>query len=286
MGIIGKIAAVLTLILSGVAVYFSHELFLQREALKGRTQNLENAVRDIAKTIEISPESDERVPVPDQQLMDFQSMAGPLSALREAARQQRTRLVETRIELADTKDTLARTERELEPTKSDLAAARETIRQQKDTIAQRDNTISELNVTIEGLEADKNQLTLDLAEEKARSEEKDLEITSLEDKVADMQLKIEELEKLIKPEDQIAKLFQGDQGKVVYVNSDWNFVIFAAGDNIKHLAPELDFLVHRGEQYVGAIKISKVLLDEQLVIAEILSDRQKQAFQTGDTVIY
>lgn len=289
------IALALTLILSGVSVWFAYTLFMQREELKGRTQKLETTIHQVAANTELGENSDKRVTIPPDQLKTFkvkpdgpqQDMNQPLSLLVAATASQMQSLITTRAILEETKRILAETQEKLAKTEAELAETQAKVRELNATVAERDNTIVAKESAIKVLEADIAGKDIDLAEQKRTIEDRDVEIEVLNTANTDKETRIAELEEKLRPKRPEEKVKPGKQGELVFVSSDWNFVIFALPEDLSgEVSQDLVLMVHRKDQLVGKIKVTTVLQDKKLVIAEILNDYQKMPFEKGDGVLY
>lgn len=289
------IALVLTLILSGVSVWFAYSLFTQREELKGRTQKLEAAIHQVAANTEQGENSEKRVTIPPDQLKTFkvkpdgpqQTMDQPLSLLVAATASQMQSLLSTRATLEETKKILAETQEKLPKTESDLSASQARVADLTATVAARDNTIAEKESAIKVLETDIARKDVELAEKQRSIEDQAVEIEVLNTANSDKEVRIAELEEKLRPKDPKDKVKPGKQGELVFVSEDWNFVIFALPENMEgEVSTGLTLMVHREDQLVGKIKATTVLQEKKLVIAEILNDFQKMSFKKGDGVLY
>lgn len=279
--------------LSGAALALGIILFQQRETLKGRTQKLENTVKQVAATLEKDPTNlDLRVTLPEDQLKTFVAkpggppvMDGALNEMVLAAQNQLSRLNQTRGELAATKDVLASTRETLASTSNELVTAQATIKEREATIAAREATISEKEVAIHKLESEKSSLGTELETAKQQIDDLETENRDLTDDNAVLQAKVEEQEKMINPELRKAELPKGLLGTVAQVNPEWNFVVVRlTPQSVKNVMPDLELLVHRTAHLVGKVRVQKVV--DGLAVAEIISDWQQLPCEKGDYVMY
>lgn len=284
---------ILLFVLSGTALVLGIILFQQRETLKGRTQKLEMAVKQVAATLEKDDTNpDIKLTLPEDQLKTYKSkpggtpaMDGPLNQMVSAAQHQLTRLNDTRAELGDTKTTLANTRETLATTSNNLVTAQGTIKDQNATIEARNATISEKEVAIQKLEKEKSDLLANAETLKQQTEDLEAENRDLTDTNAALQAKIVELDKMVNPELRKAAIPKGQLGIVAYVNSEWNFVIVSmAPQNAKSVMPNLDLLIHRDARLVGKVRVQTVV--DNLAVAEIIGDWQQMPCEKGDYVMY
>lgn len=284
---------ILLFALSGAALVLGIILFQQRETLKGRTQKLEMAAKQVAATLEKDDTNPNvKLTLPDDQLKTYQakpggtpSMDGPLNQMVNAAQHQLTRLNNTRAELADTKNTLANTRETLKITSNDLVAAQGTIKEQNATIEARNATIIEKEVAIQKLEKEKTDLLANVETLKQQTDDLEAENRDLTDANSVLQAKVVELDKMVNPELRKAAIPHGQLGNIAYVNPEWNFVIVSmALQNAKLIMPNLELLIHRSDRLVGKVRVQTVL--DNLVVAEIVNDWQQIPCKKGDYVMY
>ena len=284
---------ILLFALSGTALVLGIILFQQRETLKGRTQKLEIAAKQVAATLEKDDTNpDVKLTLPDDQLKTYQAkpggpppMDGPLNQMVNAAQHQLTRLNNTRLELADTKTMLANTRETLKITSNDLVAAQVTIKEQNATIEARNATIVEKEVAIQKLEKEKTDLLANVETLKQQTDDLEAENRDLTDANAVLQAKVMELDKMVNPELRKAALPKGQLGNVAFVNPEWNFVIMRISpESAKNIVPDLELLIHRSDRLVGKVRVQTVV--DNLVVAEIMSGWQQMPCAKGDYVMY
>ena len=284
---------ILLFALSGTALVLGIILFQQRETLKGRTQKLETAAKQVAATLETDDANPSvKLTLPDDQLKTYQAkrggpppMDGPLNQMVTAAQHQLTRLNNTRTELADTKTALANTRETLKTTSNDLVTAQGTIKDQNATIEARNATISEKEAAIQKLEKDKTDMLANVEAMKQQTDDLEAENRDLTDANAALQAKVVELDKMVNPELRKAAIRKGQLGSVIFVNPEWNFVIMRiSAESAKNVIPDLELLIHRGARLVGKVRVQTVV--DNLAVAEIVSDWQQMPCAKGDYVIY
>ncbi|MBI2442115.1 MAG: hypothetical protein HYV35_12185 [Lentisphaerae bacterium] len=280
-------------VLSAGALALGVMLFQQRETLKGRTQKLETALKQVAATLERDETNTEaKVTLPDDQLKTYKAlpggpppMDGALNLVVLAAQNQLIRLNQTRAELAETKTVLAGTRETLATTSNELVTAKATIVEREATIVAREATISEKEVAIRKLEGEKKDLRAEADTLKQQIDDLETENRDLSDANAVLQAKAEELEKTINPELRKAEIPKGQLGIIDQVNSEWNFVIVRLSPgSVKTVIPDLELLIHRADRLVGKVRVQRVT--DSLAVAEILNDWQQLPCAKGDYVLY
>ena len=308
MAILLRVLIILLLVLSIVALGFGVKLFYQRDVLKARTQLLAEKVLEVAKTIEAEnaddlaakgqPTMDTKIKPND--LMTFAmpgaaqgtnaagTMQGALNLLVGQARVQLGHLNETRDDLGQTRTTLAQTKEAKEKTEADLAAEKKTTKEQEQKIATQTDEIKQKGDSIAQLEESNKGL-------KEKGEEQDQKIAKLQDDNRDLLEAKKQDAVTIK--DLLRKIAQGPgsgteqkippglKGQVLIVNPKWNFVILGLAPD-SEVTPTVELIVHRGDKFVGKIRVSEVKGEGNLAVAEIMNDWQKMPIAEGDYVIY
>jgi len=287
-----RISIILLLVLSIAALIFGMQLFRQRETLKGRTLKLEEAVKQVATTLEVGDNSDVKVALADTQLKTFKSIPGgppnmdvPLGILTKAAKTQLTRLNVIRSTLSDTQFTLTNTEERLRVTLTTLATAERDVKDLTAKVTARDQTLSEKEVAIKTLEREKTDwvvITNTLTEKVLTLETEKQHVI---DQVNTLTQKVAELEIQLAPIQKKNELAKGRLGEIMYVNLEWNFaVIRISSGSRKNIDPDMELLIQRADRLVGKIKIVNIIDD--VAVGEIQNDWSQFPMQKGDWAIY
>ena len=292
MKIFFRISIILVAVLSAGALALGILLFQQRETLKGRNQLVEKTIKQVAATIETGDETGATITIDDNQLKTYKSVPGgpppmslALNQLSTAAQYQLEQLKTTRANYVSTSNQLAETEENLEKTITELDTAKGEINELHDTVAERDTTIQELQITTKNLEREKNECNVKIDTLKTEVEELEISKCDLEDQLARVENKVAGLQEQVNPKLARALMRRGQQGIILNVNPDWNFVIFGiAPESKEQINPDLELLVHRGDKLVGKVRVQKVVND--LAVAEIMNDWTQQAIKEYDNVIY
>jgi hypothetical protein len=77
----------------------------------------------------------------------------------------------------------------------------------------------------------------------------------------------------------------GVQGRIVVVNTNWNFVVMDLLPEAK-LVPLSDLTVNRADKLVGKIRVSEVIRDRGFAFGDILPQWQQMPLAKGDYVFY
>ena len=258
-------------------------LFPKRTLIKERTQKLESGVDRIVGALK-GPQS----LLSDEAKSAAQFRAGNLvigtkeelprleSELNKALQVANAVLQgwnDTKVDLENTRQDLENTRAELENTKAQLEDARTQIVQLNETIRGKDQELEEKSNLIAGLEDEKATLTAQIA--------------SLQDQVAqleeDKSVLETQLEKCDKELHKEITMKPGTTGKIVYANKEWNFVVIDIGSN-QGVQATAEMIIHRDDNMIGKIKISAVRDD--VSIAEVMTDYQKDTVKEGDDVLF
>jgi hypothetical protein len=313
-----KVFVVLLLIVSAVALAFEIKLFLQRGELKGRNQLLGRYVTQIAKTIEVPPEGTNdlaatdfpRMQVTEEQLKPFYQRDAAGNIVKDSSGNKltsgpntmdmvlkdivtradlqysrlndtRSGLTQTRNVLTETKDTLTKTEGELTQTKDTLKTTSDNLDVAKQDIETKKTQLEELTAKNEACEA--------------KSEKQAAEVGKLTDKLSDRESQLEATKRYVERLQKELAVCQGGgdtnlpppglQGQIVFVNTNWNFVVVDVMPQAK-VIPLTDLTVQRNDKLVGKVRVSEVLADRNFAVGEILPDWAQFAPEKGDYVFY
>jgi predicted RNase H-like nuclease (RuvC/YqgF family) len=290
------------MLIIGAMVFSMFFYFKDRELVKARTLITLEGVEKISQNLKwggiVSWESDAdrktdtfnlTLPTTTDEVTNFEAQLNSLeeyATLRiEQLSQQYTTLLETQAELAQTEETLSiRTQ--------ELAAARREIGQLEETLAQTNRSLDEANDTIGDLEREKSTLERQVKDLESELAAKDMEISRLQEQVALRVTEYQKLEKLWKAcigrSDTTVQ--RGPEGEVPFMDAVilaidplWDFVVINRGE-VDVLPMFSEAFVHRGETYVGKIRVTQV--ERGASIAEILDETftEGMSLEVGDTV--
>lgn len=277
-------------------------LFMEKELIKGRALMLRDTADTLASNLqwgeeiaEFEVEDDQTrtfdlpKPVAHQDIAQYESSLEGLTAFAGSRISQlrgtHTILVSTQNTLRETKATLATRERELAEARDTIASLESDIRDTRDELSRANNTIAGLRSDIQSLESRQERLENDLNNRNDR-------IVTME---ADLDTTIEERDialeryKQCKTGGQSGEDGSGDwrgrTARILEVNPEWNYVVINKGEE-DELAADIQGYVHRGNQYVGRIKVTSV--KERVAIAQIIpgSVTEGAALQPGDTLFF
>lgn len=229
-------------------------------------------------------------------------------------------LATTKQNLKTTTTNLANTKTKLEKTEGELVAANEEIKKKGEEIAMQKGMIDEINNKLATATADLEKKTVEVADlnkkmqellgqgpggEKVNVEELKKQMDELkanynkaQTEVAESRALVDSLNKQKKEaEEKVAALEiykktrelgiarQGLSGRILAVNSGWNFVVLSIGDK-QGAVMNAVMLVVRGGEPIAKVRISSV--EPSTSIADIVpgSVRRGVTVQPGDAVVF
>ena len=286
-----KPLVVIVLVLAIVAICIqAFVLFPKRNLIKERTQKLENGIATVVATLKgdqslLSPETKGQIRFSVNNLKagtleELTRLDTELNLASNLATVVLTGWQNTQTDLENTRQDLENTRAELERTRGELEDARTQIVQLNDTIRSKDAELIEKGNVIAGLEDEKAALETQVAELNEK-------IGGLEDQVAQLEEENGMLEnQLAKYERETAgtiTMKTGTTASIVYANADWNFVIIDIG-SIAGAQPNAEMIIHRNDNMIGKIRLSAVR--DNISIAEVLPEFQKETIKEGDNVLF
>ena len=183
--------------------------------------------------------------------------------------------------IADLTASLDKAKADIENDQKEMADKDATISQQKDDMAQKDKRISDLEEQLNNPSSHQNSEVDDL---KKQLDEKTLLITSQQAKLKDYESQLADFRKA--EADRRAKIMRkGLEGKILAVNSAWNFVVLSLGDR-NGVVENAEMLIKRGDQLIGKIRITSAEPSTSIADIVVNSVPQGLSVQPGDTVIY
>ena len=266
-------------------------LFPKRTLIKERTQRLESGVERLIATLKgpqslLSDEAKGAAQFNAAKLKigvkeDLPVLEGELNKANLVANAVLQGWNDTQVDLENTRQDLENTRAELESTKAQLEDARTQIVQLNETIRAKDAELAEKSNLIASLEDEKATLTAQVADLNAQ-------IATMQDQIAALEEERNSLDaQLKKCEGELhagtITMKTGTKAKIVYANAEWNFVIIDIGSEAGAQAGA-DMIIHRGDTMIGKIRLSAVR--DNVTIAEVLPEFQKDSVKEGDDVLY
>lgn len=265
-------------------------LFPKRTLIKERTQKLEAGVERLVATLKgpaslLSDEAKAAARFSGANLKagtteELPRLDGELNNANNIANVVLQGWNDTKVDLENTRQDLENTRAELESTKAQLEEARTQIVQLNETIRGKDQELLEKSNVIAGLEEEKATLTAQVADLTAQVASLQDQIATLEEDKAVIEAQLEKCDKELHKE---ITMKPGTTAKIVYANAEWNFVVIDIGAN-EGAQAGAEMIVHRGDSMIGKIRLSATR--DNVTIAEVLSDFQKDTVKEGDNVLF
>lgn len=283
MGKLLRVFVILLVLMGGVAIVLEYRLFSQRRELKQSVQTLERSALELAETLAASREPyiegiDQKVN--RTALMQSGEMSRQLRVIETLAENRYDQLYSARDDLKRTTDELNQTKADLARTRQDLENARREIVSLREQIARKEAELSELQGQTIQLEVQVAEIKRMIEENKDRIAQIDNEKADLKDEVQRLEV---ELARYLSDPNIVKQMPRGLSGKVVAVNSEWNFVVLDIGSR-DGLVKDAHMLVHRSDELVGKVRIMQA--SDHWAIADIERDWQLSPIQEGDRVLY
>ncbi len=219
-------------------------------------------------------------------------------------------LGKTRAELLKLREELSATISELNAVKKDGRKDKKTIEELNARITQLEAEKQQLEKKIERLDEQIRDLNAELAEAKLENEKAKENIQDLERQVVKLKAEIARLIQREPPPGSSqpgdatsweGKLTPGTWGKVVSINEEWKFVVVELqnafmteliGSERNQPMPQIQMMVRReglqtaSGDFVTRIKLRQVIREQNLVVADILTDWQQVPVAIGDVVYF
>jgi prefoldin subunit 5 len=265
-------------------------LFPKRTLIKDRTQKLEGGVERLVGTLK-GPQSllsDEaksaaQFNVANLKVGTKDALPGldiELNKANQVANAVLQGWNDTKTDLENTRQDLENTRAELETTKAQLEDAKTQIVQLNETLRAKDQELLEKSNLIAGLQEEKASLETQLTDLNTQLAGLQDQIAQLEEDKSMLETQLDKCEKTVNKD---ITMKPGTSGKIVYANAEWNFVVIDIGSNAG-VQTTVDMIVHRGDTMIGKIRISAV--HDNVAIAEVLPEFQKDTVKEGDDVLY
>jgi TolA-binding protein len=279
-----KTFVVLNLILAGVALWKGIEIFQQREIIKSRVQSHEEAVLKAAKDLKLDAAELAKL---NADIKNVERLPALLSGFNKLALERQVDLEQTRANLENTKQELARTVDELNSTKISLDNARAEIASLNNDLSRTKEELATSQGQVEQLRGEIGGLRGQIAELNDTIAKKDQEFQALQNDYAVLEKEKSLLEREIaaRSGDSVDEILIGKTARVIWVNSDWNFVIVDKGrDDL--FVPNLKAIVNRDGTYIGTLTMTDV--KDKITVADINAGDliEGAKIQVGDVMFF
>jgi prefoldin subunit 5 len=296
-----KLFLILNLLFCAGVVVFSIQIFRDREIVRARSVLHKNNLDRIAGNLNWgSPvegeDEQQRQPsrfelVTPESMEDVQSITTTLKNLAAVAESRlsqlskdHTRLLATREELKDTEERLAQKISELVETRRQVADLEASLTETRGSLEDVNRQVAVLRGEIQTLEVQIEDLDRQIAsrEETESKLTRQLEIrTGERDRIETL------LAAARRPVNRDGSVTDWHEktGQVLAAELDWNYVVIDKGE-VDVLPLFLEAFVHRGDDFIGKIRITQV--ERTVALAEVLVDTlvQGKTIEAGDTIFF
>ena len=233
------------------------------------------------------------------------TLQGVLDGLIESAESQYNILNLTRQQLKEVRVELVDTIEELNRVKITARKDKATIVELNQQLVELQSEISRLEQKVELLEDEKQTLEDEVAEKTRENATLLEEISQKNDEIASLKEKLEkELEKLQQPgvakggsaidSELIANINSGEKGKIIAVNSEWEFIVAelapAFVSQLVNLTPEgtvpaLEVMIKdENGKFVAKARLTQLKVAKNTAIFDVLEDWQTAPIEIGDVI--
>jgi hypothetical protein len=228
----------------------------------------------------------------------------------DRAKNQYALLNQTRAELVKVRDELIATVEEVNRLKQEGRADKRVIEERDARIAQLDREKRDLETQKTRLEEELQGLRAELQESNETIDKQKEEMQVLSGRIADLERKNKELigkGTIIPttlgqlPDDAEGRFTPGVHGKIVSFNEQWKFAVVEFSDEFMaqltgsgrdQPMPPLEVMVKRpgfkgaAGEFITRLKLRQVIQEQNLVVADILTDWQQVPLENGDAVFF
>jgi DNA repair exonuclease SbcCD ATPase subunit len=289
-----KTLIVLSFLCSIACLALGIKIFMDREIIKLRTQNLEYNAEKVAQHLKYEKAGSLKSELVARTESEVSSAEGALKRLASHAQLKQQTLEETENLLRETEAVLEQTKDVLKSTEVQLAEARSQIEKLDADLARTMAELASAQNRVETLTIEKQGLTEEISALGDTIAQKENDILGLE---ADLASVTNERDRAEKELDLCLAQLQGPGGGkatgdlegliagVIRVNTPWNFVVLDIGREGGVLL-NVEATVYRGEaEVIGKVRV--IDIQENTCIAEIDREFGNLAdVQAGDKVVF
>lgn len=296
-----KTFLVLNLLLCAAVLGVSIKTFMDREVVKASTvihrENIEKIAKNLAWGEQVAWETSGERKAESFQLpnpANMEEMGGFITQLEELSKLADQRVAQLSAQFTE----LTATQAELETTKatladrvSDLASTRSRVTNLENDLSNTNSQVRETNASVASLERENSSLQQ--------------QVESLDTQITNQQTLISRVEADLKrrtgERDRIRELLTAcrrpkvtpggpnpwhqQTAQILAVETEWNYVVINKGE-VDTLPMYLEAFVHRGDQFVGKVRVMQV--DRTVSLAEVLTETltEGMTFEAGDTIFF
>jgi prefoldin subunit 5 len=219
-------------------------------------------------------------------------------------------LIKTRAELLKLRQELCTTIEDLNAVKKEGRKDKKTIEELNARISQLEGEKRDLEKKIERLEQEKTELKGELAEAKGEIDKQKEAIETLDKQIADLKKKLDVAvgkgggggQGAVAAPGNLENVFTpGEKGTVAAINEAWKFAVVQLSDAFmlellgkdrNQPMPQIEMNIRRpglqgpAGDFVTRIRLRQVIRDQNLIVADVLSDWQQAPVEKGDVVYF
>ncbi|MFT5124013.1 MAG: DNA repair exonuclease SbcCD ATPase subunit [Kiritimatiellia bacterium] len=286
-----KALIVLSFLCSIACLVLGIKIFMDREVIKLRTQNLENNAEKVAQHLKYENAGSLKSSLVARTKEDAERMMSPLNQLASHAQLKQQTLEETENQLRETEAVLEQTRDALKSTEVQLAEARSQIEKLDADLARTMAELASAQNRVETLTTEKQGLMEEISALNDTIAQKENDILGYE---ADLASVTNERDRAEKELDLCLAQLQGTSGaatgdlaglpaSIIRVNDQWNFVVLDIGQT-EGVLLNVEAIVFRGDEMIGKVRVTDV--QENMCIADINRKYLKTTIQNGDRVVF
>lgn len=295
-----KIFLVLNLLFCAAAAGFGYVIFQDRQLVKARTVLLQEHVEDAAESLkfgeqqewETSAQGDGafRAPLPASS-SELEEFTSTLDSLEAAAAARADQLAENLDAVQSAKASLSSKQAELAEKESDLTSTRSEVTQMETTLSTTKESLREIQEDKANIGTITQKLKDQLAKLNQQTETLREEISTTKETLDMRTQEKNRIEELLAACRQPRNEDGGDENwhqktaKVLAAEPEWNYVVINKGE-VDVLPLFLEAFVHRGDEFIGKIRVMQV--EDTVALAEIIQDSMTPGMQvqSGDTIFF
>lgn len=295
-----KIFLVLNLLFVIGVTAFGVVVFMDREVVKARIVLLQEHTLEVADALgyaEQQPWEQETAGATafalnkPSTMDEVSTYVDTLNSLEAVAGTRTTQLSETYDEVTSTQQTLAEEQATLREREADLSRTRTEVATLEQNVSSTQGNLTDTRTELTTLQRSNTTLrnqVADLEQQSGRIEEQisgvreELELrTGERDRVEDLLAACRQP----RNEDGGDDNWHQKTGTVLAVEPEWNFVVINKGE-VDVLPMFLEAFVHRGDEFVGKIRVMQV--EDSVAVAEIVKESMTPGLQVkaGDTIFF
>ncbi len=187
--------------------------------------------------------------------------------------------------LETTKATLTETNTKLDDVTSKNAALQDSLSKSEAKVSDLEKSVADVTQKLATAQSEAATLKTSLGEQSKAAQDAQAKVVSLQ---SDLRVQTDELDKQKKEAERLADLIArakqgtmppGINGKVVSLNTNWNFVVLNIGEN-QGVVANGELIIYRNKEYIGKVRVANT--ERNTCVADILVESLKGTIQVGD----